>query len=188
MDTERARNPDAERQRGRQTEKGAGRGSEWQPQRTETRQTSHDGGGPQGCPLPHCSPSNPGLALHAAPHGLVLHLSSLVLIRHDSGFGATLPARGQEPPKLLPLQQDLPLQLLRREEPLVKTQRASPQSPCPLVWVPPCPPRTSGDGRLVVTPSNGRSNSMGPRIVRRCRAITRCCSRLQWFSRDRMTG
>lgn len=165
-----------------------GRGSEWQPQRTETRQTSHDGGGPQGCPFPHSSPSNPGLALHTAPHGLVLHLSSLVLIRHDSGFRATLPARGQEPPKLLPLQQDLPLQLLRREEPLVKTQGPPSQSPCSLVWVPPCPLRTSGEGRLVVTPSSGRSNSMGPRMVRRCRAITRCCSRLQWFSRDRMTG
>jgi hypothetical protein len=50
------------------------------------------------------------------------------------------------------------------------------------------PPGTSGEGRLVVTPSSGRSNSMGPRMARRCRAITRCCSRLQWFSRDRMTG
>lgn len=77
-----------------------------------------------GWPRPHDSPSNPGLVLHSAPHGLVLHLSSLILVRHDSGFGATLPTRGQEPPKLLPLQQDLPLQLLRTEKQLVKTHPA----------------------------------------------------------------
>lgn len=52
MDTERARNPDTETERGRQTQRG-GRGSEWQPQRIETGQPSHpalggeDGGGPR---------------------------------------------------------------------------------------------------------------------------------------------
>lgn len=193
MDTERARNPDTETERGRQTQRG-GRGSEWQPQRIETRQPSRGvmggegGGGPRDA-LPPQLPLKPWAcaALGSSrphppsplPHP---HLTRLWPQRHLPRWGAgvplaSFPSAGSSP------------SVATDGGAAGQDSAGLPASPpCPLLWAPPCPLCTSGDGRLVVAPSTGRSNSIEPRIVLRCRAITRCCSRLQWFSRDRMTG
>lgn len=50
-------------------------------------------------------------------------------------------------------------------------------------------PLTSGDGSWVGTrPSMVAVRSCSPRMSRSCWASTSCCSMLQWFSRDRITG
>lgn len=85
MDTERARNPDTERQREGDRHREGAEGLSGSHR--ELRQGNHParcwgvrmGEGP-GMPSPHSFPSNLGLVLHAAPHGLILHLRCLVLI------------------------------------------------------------------------------------------------------------
>ena len=48
---------------------------------------------------------------------------------------------------------------------------------------------TSGEGNLGgIFPSGVLFSSLSPRMSLRCWAMTRCCSTLQWFSMDRMTG
>ena len=51
------------------------------------------------------------------------------------------------------------------------------------------PTLTSGEGKQVgmVSP-RGCVSRAGPRMELMCWAMTFCCSTLQWFSRDRMTG
>lgn len=47
---------------------------------------------------------------------------------------------------------------------------------------------TSGEGNWDLFPSTGATKSMSCRIVVMCWAMTFCCSTLQWFSREMMTG
>lgn len=48
---------------------------------------------------------------------------------------------------------------------------------------------TSGDGNPIgALPSNVLFSSLSPRMWLRCWAMTLCCSMLQWFSMDKMTG
>lgn len=188
MGTERAGNPDTERER--ETEREGGRGSEWKPQRTETRQTSHQG-------TEVMKGEGPGAA---CPPQLPLEPWACAA----RGSSLPRPPSPQPHPRLTRQWPQGRLPLLGAGVPQASSPsaRSSPSvakdggasghdragHPCPLLWASPGPPCTSGEGRQVVAPSSGRSNSMGPRVARRWRAITRCCSKLQWFSRDRMTG
>lgn len=47
---------------------------------------------------------------------------------------------------------------------------------------------TSGEGNWDLFPSTGATKSMSCRMVVMCWAMTFCCSTLQWFSREMMTG
>lgn len=48
---------------------------------------------------------------------------------------------------------------------------------------------TSGDGSpMGALPFRVLFSSLSPRMWLRCSAMTLCCSTLQWFSTDRMTG
>lgn len=50
-------------------------------------------------------------------------------------------------------------------------------------------PLTSGDGSWMgALPSSVVFSSLSPRMTLRCWAMTLCCSMLQWFSMDMMTG